>query len=78
MKNSAVRLTFLGGVNEVGGNRILIEDFNYDVKIFLDFGINIRNFKENYNRYEEPSSVKELIRLGLLPNTESESDRSFF
>ena len=37
MKNSAVRLTFLGGVNEVGGNRILIEDFNYDVKIFLDF-----------------------------------------
>ena len=70
MKNSAVRLTFLGGVNEVGGNRILIEDFNYDVKIFLDFGINIKNFNENYDRYEEPSSVKELIRLGLLPNTE--------
>ncbi|MHA1351087.1 MAG: MBL fold metallo-hydrolase [Promethearchaeota archaeon] len=60
MNNSGLRLTFLGGVNEVGGNQILLEDFNYDVKIFLDFGINIKN----------PSSVKELIKLGLLPNTE--------
>ena len=70
MKNSAVRLTFLGGVNEVGGNKILLEDFNYDVKIFLDFGINIKNFNENFEKYEEPSSVKDLIKLGLLPNTE--------
>jgi ribonuclease J len=70
MKNSAVRLTFLGGVNEVGGNKILLEDFNYDVKIFLDFGINIKNFNDNFERYEEPSSVKELTKLGLLPNTE--------
>ena len=70
MKNSAVRLTFLGGVNEVGGNKILLEDFNYNVKIFLDFGINIKNFNDKFERYEEPSSVKELIKLGLLPNTE--------
>jgi len=70
MKNSAVRLTFLGGMNEVGGNIILLEDFNYNVKIFLDFGINIKNFNEHFERYEEPSSVKELIKLGLLPNTE--------
>ncbi|GAG87995.1 unnamed protein product, partial [marine sediment metagenome] len=33
MKLSDVRLTFLGGVNEVGGNKILLEDFNYDVKL---------------------------------------------
>ena len=70
MKNSTVRLTFLGGVNEVGGNQILLEDFTYDVKIFLDFGINIKNFNEHFERYEEPSSVKELIKLGLLPNAE--------
>ena len=70
MKTSDVRLTFLGGVNEVGGNKILLEDFNYDVKIFLDFGINIKDFNDNFERYEEPSSVKELIKLGLLPNTE--------
>ena len=70
MKNSAVKLTFLGGMNEVGGNIILLEDFNYDAKIFLDFGINIKNFNKHFERYEEPSSVKELIKLGLLPNTE--------
>ena len=70
MKNSAVKLTFLGGMNEVGGNIILLEDFNYDAKIFLDFGINIKNFNKHFERYEEPSSVKELIKLGLLPNAE--------
>ncbi|GAH00098.1 unnamed protein product [marine sediment metagenome] len=70
MKNSAVRLTFLGGVNEVGGNKVLLEDFNYGVKIFLDFGINIKDFNKNFERYEEPSSVKDLIKLRLLPNAE--------
>jgi len=70
MKNSAVKLTFLGGVNEVGGNKILLEDFNHNVKIFLDFGINIKNFNDNFEKYEKPSSVKDLTKLGLLPKTE--------
>ncbi len=70
MKTSDVRLTFLGGVNEVGGNNILLEDLGYNVKIFLDFGINIKNFNDNYERNEKPLSVKELIKLGLLPATE--------
>ena len=70
MKNSAVKLTFLGGVNEVGGNKILLEDFNLDAKIFLDFGINIKSFNENFEKYEEPFSVNELTKLGLLPKTE--------
>ena len=29
-------LTFFGGVNEIGGNKILLED--KDIKVFLDFG----------------------------------------
>ena len=29
-------LTFYGGVNEIGGNKILLED--KDTKVFLDFG----------------------------------------
>ena len=52
MKISNVRLTFLGGVNEVGGNNILLEDFGYNAKIFLDFGINIKNFNENFESNE--------------------------
>ncbi len=70
MKNSAVRLTFLGGVNEVGGNKILLEDFKYNVKILLDFGINIKDFNDQYERYEVPNSIKELVKLGLLPEAE--------
>ena len=31
-----VSMTFLGGVNEIGGNKILLED--EDVSVFLDFG----------------------------------------
>jgi len=30
-------LTFYGGVNEIGGNKILLED--KDTKIFLGFGM---------------------------------------
>lgn len=71
MKTSDVRLTFLGGVNEVGGNNILLEDYKYNVKIFLDFGINIKKFNDNFERNEKPSSENELIRLGLLPSTEN-------
>lgn len=70
MKTSDVKLTFLGGVNEVGGNQILLEDFRYNVKVLLDFGINIKYFNENFDKYEKPVSVQDLIKLRLLPNTE--------
>lgn len=63
-----VKLTFLGGVNEVGGNMVLLEDNNYDVKIIIDFGINIRNYMDHYERNEDPKSLDELIKLGLLPD----------
>ena len=32
-----VSLTFYGGVNEIGGNKILLED--QDTRLFLDFGM---------------------------------------
>jgi predicted metal-dependent RNase len=37
---SSVKLTFFGGVNKVGGNKVLLEDNEYKVKLFIDFGIN--------------------------------------
>lgn len=78
MKNSAVRLTFLGGVNEVGGNKILLEDFNYNVKILLDFGINIKDYNDQYDRNEAPNSIKELVKLGLLPEAEKLSINNLY
>jgi ribonuclease J len=70
MQNSKtkVKLTFLGGVDEVGGNTILLEDLKYDVRIFLDFGVNIKKFKDQYEIYDHPNSIEELVTLGLLPN----------
>ena len=78
MKTSGVRLTFLGGVNEVGGNNVLLEDFEYGVKIFLDFGINIKKFNDNFEKFQEPSSIKELIKLGLLPRVEDLSVKNLY
>ncbi|MFW9942787.1 MAG: MBL fold metallo-hydrolase [Candidatus Thorarchaeota archaeon] len=65
---SQIQLTFLGGVDEVGGNIVLLEDLEINVNIFLDFGINIKKFKNNYDLNEHPNSIEELIILGLLPN----------
>ncbi|KKM72370.1 hypothetical protein LCGC14_1421240, partial [marine sediment metagenome] len=64
----SISLTLLGGVNEVGGNTILLEDLEYDVKMFLDFGIKIKNYKNEYERDQYPSSIDELVGLNLLPN----------
>ena len=58
----------LGGVNEVGGNWVLLEDFSYDVKIFLDFGVKIDKFKENYKDGQHPSSIKEYAKNLIKPN----------
>jgi len=35
------KLTFYGGVNEIGGNKILLEDSG--TKIFLDFGMSLNS-----------------------------------
>ena len=64
----SVALTFFGGANEIGGNAVLLEDFGYDVKLFLDFGTNVKKFYEHYDKGETPSSLKELLKLGLLPS----------
>jgi ribonuclease J len=41
-------LTFYGGVNEIGGNKILLKD--KDTKIFLDFG---KAFSRRVRFFEE-------------------------
>ena len=63
-----VRLTFYGGVNKVGGNKVLLEDFGYDVKLFLDFGINTNEFSSCRKYYDEDIiEVQQLINNHVLP-----------
>jgi len=61
-------LTFYGGINEIGGNKILLKDA--DTKIFLDFGLSFSKIYEYYAEFLQPRSSNGLgdyFELGLLP-----------
>ena len=62
-------LTFYGGVKEIGGNKILLED--RDTKIFLDFGMNFTQHANYFTEYMPPrkcTCIRDLIKLKLLPD----------
>jgi len=62
-------LTFYGGVNEVGGNKILLED--KDTKIFLDFGKGFgrrAKFFENFLNPRTSNGIGDFIHMGLVPD----------
>jgi len=62
-------LTFYGGVNEIGGNKILLQDG--DVKVFFDFGMSFALKKQYYSPpFLSPKSEKSLQELGILPKIE--------
>jgi ribonuclease J len=59
-------ITFYGGVDEVGGNCILVED--RDTRVVLDFGIPFASRSKYYSPpYLSPRSIDALLKLGLLP-----------
>jgi ribonuclease J len=76
-------LTFYGGVNEIGGNKILLKDG--DTKVFFDFGMSFAAKRQYYSPpYLSPKSEKSLRELGILPrvrgvyiNEEPEIDAVF-
>lgn len=62
-----VKLTFYGGINKVGGNKVLLEDLGYDVKIFLDFGINTSEFSKFRKDFPYTNEIKALTDCHVLP-----------
>lgn len=63
-----VSITCYGGVNEIGGNKILIK--NDKGSIFLDFGQSFKGESEFFEEFLQPRSKSEyhdLTTLGLLP-----------
>ena len=61
-------LTFYGGVNEVGGNKILVEDRG--TKILLDFGIAFNTGEDYWINWLQPRSAKPLkdrFEFDMLP-----------
>jgi len=39
-----------------------LEDYDYDVKIFLDFGIKIKKYNKEYERDQHPSSMDKVVK----------------
>lgn len=63
-----VRLTFYGGINEIGGNKILLEDG--ERRLFLDFGFPYKRHKQFYEEYLNPrpgAGLLDPLTMGLLP-----------
>jgi ribonuclease J len=66
-----VKLTFYGGINEIGGNKILLEDG--ERRLFLDFGFPYKRHKLFYEEYLKPrggAGLLDPLTIGLLPPLE--------
>ena len=66
-----VRLSFYGGINEIGGNKILLEDG--ERRLLLDFGFPYKRHKLFYEEYLKPrggAGLLDPLTMGLLPPLE--------
>lgn len=64
-----VNLTFYGGVKEIGGNKILLED--QDTSIFLDFGMSFSRRGRYFEEFLNPrtaNGIGDFLEMGLLPD----------
>lgn len=66
-----VKLTFHGGIREIGGNKILLEDDGR--RFFLDFGFPYSKYRDFYEEYLKPrpgAGLLDPLVMGLLPPLE--------
>jgi len=64
-------ITFYGGVKEIGGNKILLED--KETRIFLDFGKSFGRRSKFFEEYINPRTANGLVdfqTMGLIPDIE--------
>ncbi|MDP3062205.1 MAG: MBL fold metallo-hydrolase RNA specificity domain-containing protein [Chloroflexota bacterium] len=63
-----VTLTCYGGVGEIGGNQLFLEDG--ETRLFLDFGTPYSRWNDYYEEYMKPrpgAGLLDVLELGLLP-----------
>lgn len=61
-------ITFYGGINEIGGNKFLVEDRG--TRIFLDFGMQMGKLNKYFADFVKPRKLNgmgDLFEFGLLP-----------
>jgi ribonuclease J len=64
-----VQITFYGGVNEIGGNKILLDD--HGTKIFLDFGMSFKRRSQYFEEFLNPrtaNGIGDFLEMGLIPD----------
>ena len=61
------KITFHGGINEIGGNKFLLEEGSS--RVFLDFGKNFGREKQYFDEpWIRPQKEEHLLALGILPD----------
>ena len=64
-----VKLTFYGGIKEIGGNKILLEDKG--TKIFLDFGMSFHRRELYFEEFLTPrtsNGIGDFLAMKLIPD----------
>jgi ribonuclease J len=64
-----VKISFYGGIEEIGGNKILLED--KDAKIFLDFGMSFNRREGYFEEFLRPRSangIGDFLETNLIPD----------
>ena len=62
------KLTFYGGVNEIGGNKILLQ--TEDGSVLLDFGRRMGEYNKFFSEFlvvRSKNALRDMLRLGILP-----------
>ncbi len=62
------KLTFYGGVNEIGGNKILLQ--TEDGSVLLDFGRRMGESSKYFSEFlvaRSKNALRDMLRLGILP-----------
>jgi len=62
------KLTFYGGVNEIGGNKILLQ--TEDGSVLLDFGRRMSEYSKYFSEFlvaRSKNALRDMLRLGILP-----------
>ena len=63
------KISFYGGLDEIGGNKILLEDKG--AKVFLDFGKSFAKRGKYYDGFSKPrlvNGIGDLLELGIIPD----------
>ena len=71
-------LTFYGGVGEIGGNKVLVDDGSS--RLFLDFGKSYKRMGDFYEEFLQPrtnNALRDLLGLGVIPKLHGIYRRDF-